>query len=301
MRLIHLTDPHLSSLDDLPLWRLAGKRWLGYLSWRRKRRFVHLGEMLETLIEAVHQERPDQIAITGDLIHIGMPREIAVASQWLSRVGSPQQVILTPGNHDLYAAESWPLARQQWGPYLQLVNDDADALPEDCYPVQRSIGKVQLIGLCSACPTPPLMASGRLGAGQLQRLAWQIQSAREQGKFCCLLIHHPPLPGQMNWRKGLSDAAALQQLVQAQPVDLILHGHGHRNSYASLDQIPVYGTASASSISAGAPACYRRFDIHQDADRWRVEMSLIAPAPPGRGDGQRVLQQDSWISGRLET
>ena len=194
-------------------------------------------------------------------------------------------------------AESWPLARQQWGPYLQQDNHRSDTPIEDCFPIKRTIGGVQLIGLSSACPTPPLMASGRLGSGQLQRLAQQIESAREQARFCCLLIHHPPLPGQLNWRTGLSDAPALKRVLQAHPVDLILHGHGHHNSHASLDQIRVYGTASASSVSAAAPACYRRFDIRNDAGHWRVEMSLIAPAQPGKGNVERILQQENWISG----
>ena len=36
-----ISDPHLSTLEDVNPRELFNKRALGYLSWRRKRRFEH--------------------------------------------------------------------------------------------------------------------------------------------------------------------------------------------------------------------------------------------------------------------
>ena len=64
--LAHLSDPHLTSLTDIKFSQLANKRILGYLSWLRKRRFVHRREIVDSLVEDLHITRPDHIAVTGD-------------------------------------------------------------------------------------------------------------------------------------------------------------------------------------------------------------------------------------------
>ena len=44
--------------------------------------------------------------VTGDLVHIGLEQEMSEAAQWLRSLGPPEKVILVPGNHDNYAADS---------------------------------------------------------------------------------------------------------------------------------------------------------------------------------------------------
>lgn len=83
MRLIHITDPHLTTLDAWSLAGLRGKRWQGYLSWQRNRQWQHRRDMLSRLIEAVRAENAAQWLVTGDLAQIGMPGEIAAAADWL--------------------------------------------------------------------------------------------------------------------------------------------------------------------------------------------------------------------------
>ncbi|MGA9572522.1 MAG: metallophosphoesterase, partial [Lysobacterales bacterium] len=106
MRLIHLTDPHLSTLDGVKFTALKGKRLSGYLSWRQNRRHHYLPAVLDRLVESVRAENADQILLTGDLVQIGLASEISQAAEWLSGLGSPGQIMLVPGNHDIYAAGS---------------------------------------------------------------------------------------------------------------------------------------------------------------------------------------------------
>ncbi len=114
MRLIQLTDPHLSSLESFSFLSVKGKRKSGYLSWYTKRRFIHRPEILERLTQAVHDESPDQILLTGDLVHIGLEDEIIEAARWLRRLGAPEQVMLIPGNHDNYAPDSLAAMNRHW-------------------------------------------------------------------------------------------------------------------------------------------------------------------------------------------
>ncbi len=292
MRLIHVTDAHLTSLQraGASCWR--GKRTLGYLSWRRKRRHQYRPERLAALTEAVAREAPDVILIGGDLVHIGLPEEIAAATPWLEQLAAIAQVMLVPGNHDVYAGDSWTAVAAHWAPYLGVATPADASTAEAAFPVEQPCGDVSLIGLSSACPTPPFMATGRLGPSQISRLATLLEAARRQGHFQCLLIHHPPLPGLTKWRRALQDAPALEALLRQYGTDLVLHGHLHRNSrHVCADGLRVYGTASASSIMPLAPAAYRCIDIEANAGGWDVRMALKTVLADRDG---YVLEEETW-------
>lgn len=286
----------------MPLAALSGKRWSGYLSWRRRRRFVHRREVLDGLTVAVQDEDPACILVTGDLVHIGLAEEIEAATDWLRQLGPPDRVMLVPGNHDVYARDSWPVVASAWAPYLGVSAAEdksaANASPVDeataGFPTRRrldGVPPVELIGVSSACPAPLFMASGRLGGAQLARLDAALTQA--QG-FRCLLIHHPPLPAMTSWRKGLHDARALEALLARRGVELVLHGHVHRNvSHLGVGGMRVFGTASASSVGGKAGAAYRCFEVTDVGDRWRVEMRLMDVLPDG---AVSLRERATWIS-----
>lgn len=242
---------------------------------------MHRRDVLDALVAAVRAEDPGQLLVTGDLVHIGLAAEIEAAADWLESLGDPSRVMLVPGNHDVYAADSWKTLARCWGSYLPAAG--AGAPPDAAFPVVRRLdcagGPLNLIGVSSAVPSPLFMATGHLGGGQQRRLAGLLD---ELGGFRCLLIHHPPLPGQTSWRKGLRDAAALQGVLAERGAELVLHGHTHRNvATRGPGGVRVYGTASASSAHAGAPAAYRSFDIHYADDGWRVHMRLVTVTAAG--------------------
>ena len=64
MRLIHFSDPHLTDLRGIPVKGLSAKRYLGRLSWHR-RRFRHLRSNLDALCAAIMDLQPDLIVLTG--------------------------------------------------------------------------------------------------------------------------------------------------------------------------------------------------------------------------------------------
>lgn len=59
----HLSDPHLTSLQGVRWRQLMNKRMLGYLSWRRKRRAEHRGEVLDALLEDLQHTRPEHLVL----------------------------------------------------------------------------------------------------------------------------------------------------------------------------------------------------------------------------------------------
>ena len=275
MRLIHMTDPHLSKLDDEKFSSLRGKRWSGYLSWRKNRRKWFLPTVLDRLTDAVKVENADLILLTGDLIQIGLKTEIEQATEWLTALGSAGQVMLVPGNHDIYAKDSADAVCQAWSEYLFQGDQAGSVGNAGQYPVMRKLGKISFIGLSTACVTPIFMASGTLGEPQLKKLAELLEQAASEDQMVCLLIHHPPLPGMTKWRKALTDAAALQSVLERHPPLLIFHGHLHHNRELHWGDSRIYCTAAGSSVS---DASYRVIDIEDQGSCWAFRMALKSVA-----------------------
>jgi 3',5'-cyclic AMP phosphodiesterase CpdA len=289
VQLIHLTDPHLTGLDGWTPGLTAGKRWLSWLSWQRKRRHVHLRNRLDALVAALGTPEPEAWAITGDLCQIGLDREIDEARDWLAGLAPAERVLLVPGNHDIFAAGSEARLRRDWKDWLHLDGQDCD------WPVERVFGDVVLIGVNSSIVTPPTRATGGLGEAQQQRLRETLR--RHAGRCRVVLIHHPPLPGSCKPRKALLDAAVLTELLQAEGPALVLHGHLHHNRRRDLPGGSggrVYCTASASAGGALGPACARRFTIQRQGDgQYSIKMELLGLDASNR---VHVLEQEQWLS-----
>lgn len=286
MRLIHLTDPHLSSLDGVRFSELRGKRWSGYASWRKKRSKKYLPAVLEKLCAAVKAENADQILLTGDLAQIGLDSEINQVAEWLAGLGPADQVMLVPGNHDIYARGSEAAVHDAWVDYLFHSGEPGH------FPVVRKLGKLSLIGLSTACVTPIFMASGKLGADQLEELARLLEAAAAEKQLVCLLIHHPPLPGMTSWRKALADAQALQKVLERFPPALIFHGHLHHNREQQWGNSHIFCTAAASSVSE---ASYRVIDIEDRGEGWSFHTALKSCAVEVEGELEFLtVDEQSW-------
>ena len=292
MRLIHLTDPHLSKLDDEKFWQLRGKRWSGYLSWRKNRRKRYLPAILDRLTEAVKAECADKILLTGDLIQIGLETEIAQATAWLDTLGTPEEVMLVPGNHDVYANGSEAAVHKAWSRYLFQGREPDSTLERVTFPVLSKHGNISFIGLSTACVTPVFMASGKLGDEQLTRLAGLLQQAADEKQSVCLLIHHPPLPGMTSRRKALADAEALRLVLEANPPLLVFHGHLHHNREQQWGDSRIYCTAAASSAG---DASFRIIDIEDRGDYLEFHMRLKSLAIEDTGGlGFVTVDDQRW-------
>jgi 3',5'-cyclic AMP phosphodiesterase CpdA len=289
--LAHLSDPHLGPLPQPRLQELASKRATGYINWRRKRGLIHRSEVLARIVGDLKMQSPDHIAVTGDLVNISLAGEYAPARAWLAALGPPQDVTLVPGNHDAYVRGAARQPEVHWGDYMR--GDDAAA--NHGFPFVRRRGPLALIGLSSAVPTAPFMATGHLGAEQLQRLGPLLDRARDEGLFRVVMIHHP-LVSKSRFKR-LTDAATFCDLLGQHGAELVIHGHDHAHSVVWLDsgrgRIPAVGVPSASEAPPGEhdPAGYNLYKIDGQPGRWRCE--LVARGLTRNGDS--IVQRNRMM------
>jgi len=292
--LAHLSDPHLAPLPAPRLRELIGKRVLGYLNWTRNRNKIHRRQVLDALVGDLRAQRPDHIAVTGDLVNIALEAEFAPARAWLESVGTPEHVTVVPGNHDAYARATQRRFAEIWRYYLR--GDGALTVDPITFPFVRRRGPLALIGVSSAVPTPPFMATGWLGQAQRDALDGILSQLSAEPVFRVLLIHHPLRSDSRH--KRLTDSDELLALLKRHGVELILHGHDHIHSTMWFDgprnRIPAVGVPSASAIAYGhyPAAAYNLFSIERDADAWRCEQTVR-----GFGDGARIheLRRDQLL------
>ncbi|MCJ2057591.1 metallophosphoesterase [Methylobacterium sp. J-048] len=277
-RLAHLSDPHVGPLGRVRLHQLIGKRATGYANWRRGRSRSHDMTVLETLVADLKQQGAAHVACTGDLCNIGLPSEWETARTFLEALGSPETVSFVPGNHDAYVRGSLEGLLAACGGY---TGDDSGSSGR--FPYLRRRGPVALIGLSSAIPTKPFVATGRLGPPQLAAAEALLRAlATEPGKpFRVVMIHHPPQPGGASAGRELKDAAAFTAMIARAGADLILHGHNHTTTSALVPGpdgrfVPVIGAPSASARPDGhggmaaRRASYLLYEIARSGDGYAV-------------------------------
>jgi 3',5'-cyclic AMP phosphodiesterase CpdA len=272
--LAHLSDPHLGPLPRPHPSELASKRLLGYLNWRRSRHRIHRTEVLDAITRDIHAARPDHIAVTGDLVNIGLPAEFALARRWLDALGKPADVSLVPGNHDAYVAAAALHGERHWAPYMT-----GDVPGAETFPYLRRRGPVALVGLSTAIATPPFMATGKLGEAQIARAAKLLGDLRTANAFRVVMIHHPPVAPPSAHHKRLIDAAAFRKAIAAIGAELIIHGHDHVHALGWLarddgGRIPVVGVPSASACAGMKhhAAAYNLYEIDGRPGAWSCEV-----------------------------
>lgn len=287
--LAHLSDPHLGPLPK-PRWHeLAGKRATGFINWRRKRHLIHRGDMLARIVTDLRVQAPDHIAITGDLTNISLAAEYPRARAWLETLGAPQDVTLVPGNHDVYVRGAARQPKVHWGAFMR--SDDGAA---QGFPFMRRRGPLALIGLSSAVPTAPFMATGEVGTEQLRRLEPLLGRAHTEGLFRVVMIHHPPI--SQSRFKRLTDAADFRDVLARHGAELVIYGHDHTHSVVWLDgqerRIPAVGVPSASATPTGEhdPAGYNLYTIDAQPGGYRCELWVRGLAPNGQ-----VVERDRML------
>jgi 3',5'-cyclic AMP phosphodiesterase CpdA len=287
-RLAHISDPHLGSLPRPRLSELASKRALGFFNWHRKRRALHQEEVLEDLIVDMRSFKPDHLAITGDLIVISLEKEFEPARAWLETLGTPKDITVVPGNHDAYVGATADHSGKHWGEFM--TNDAVAVLvgKEIRYPFVRRRGPLALIGLSTAVPTLPFMATGELGKDQLERFARTMAELKYEDRFRVVLIHHPPKSSRQTYFRRLTDARKFRAVLKEHGAEIVIHGHNHEHAMIWLDgpqkPIPAFCVPSASSPPQSDEAAgYNIYEIEGEPGAWRCTAIMRALRKDGSG------------------
>jgi len=274
--LAHVSDLHATPVRVRRPLDFAGKRFLGWLSWRVRRRNVHVARVLEALVDDLQAVAPDQVAVTGDLTNVASREEFPEALGWLERLGGPGRVSVVPGNHDAYVAVPREASWDHWTDYLR---SDGETGPT-AFPTLRTRGPLALVGVSSAHPTLPLFASGMVGAPQLEALERRLRELADSGLCRVILIHHPITEGVVSSRRALRDAGALRAVLARAGAELVLHGHGHRTLFSEVPgpagPIPVVGVRSASDATDRVEkrAQYHLYEIESRGSGFRIETRI---------------------------
>lgn len=294
--LAHLSDVHLSPVTGFTPLHWNVKRALGYANWMAGRRHVHRRATVDLMLADIAIQAPDHIAVTGDLVNLGLPAEYKAAARWLATVGPPDRVSVVPGNHDIYTRLRTDPGIARWQDYMRSDAWGARLAPSG-FPYVRRVRETVLIGLNSAHPTQPFVAAGRLGPEQLDALARILDALADTDLARVVLIHHPPLPGQASPRRALADAVQLAAVLAAHGADLVLHGHNHRDmAVLAGGHIPVIGVASGSAAvphkhEPTARWNYVQIGPRSAAGRCPVAITVRGLTPSGAVD---VVTRQSW-------
>lgn len=260
MRIAHLSDVHVVDVAGAVPARLLNKRLTGYVNLRLRRADAHRTAIARQVLEETRRLAPDHVVITGDMTYLALEREFDGARRLLQDALGlpPDRVTVVPGNHDVYtrgAARSGRFEAYLGAYATSDLPNVAAPRQQFTYPFVRLRGPVALIGLSTAIPAPPLVASGLLGAAQRAALRRILQHETLRQRTPVLLQHHPPIGPSSPWAMllgGLLDAGAERKLLALAGPALVLHGHLHLRSQ-QLFRTPrggfrIIGATSASLV-----------------------------------------------------
>jgi hypothetical protein len=239
-------------------------------AWRR-RGALHRTEILEALKADLRVQGADHIVVTGDTANFSLPEEFRRAALWLAALAPAARISLVPGNHD--ALVRIP-EREGLGRLAAFTRAG------DGWPFVHRVGPAALIGLSSARPTAPLLARGRIGAGQLSRLGTILAAEREAGRIRVVLLHHPVADGAVRWRKALADRAALRDVLLREGAELVLHGHARDARFDAIagPQAPIPCLCVPSSSALPNPrdegARWHRLTLSCSGDSCRADVEV---------------------------
>lgn len=309
LTIAHMSDVHLAPISGLGVRHINLKRALGYANWLRKRHKIHLRRVVDDLVADLARQKVDHIIVSGDLTNLGLPGEHEAALAWLQALGPPDRVSVVPGNHDIYCRLRRDPGVERWRGYMTSDATGASRVEDAVggFPYVRLVGGLAIVGVNSAVPTRPFMAIGEVGGRQIAALARTLDRLGKEGLRRIVVIHHPPLPGQADARRGLVDAARLEETLVAHGADLVLHGHNHRDMHAvrhgAGGRIDVVGIASASIGRAHDHEPLGRYNlITLDPAQPRGPIGIIsrgvtAPGGPVGEVGRRMLRDESGLQG----
>lgn len=300
MRLAHLSDIHYLARMNVPGRRFMNKRVTGYLNLKFLRSFQHDSGLLDHLLAALDDARPDHVAVTGDLTNLSLGVEFAELRLLLRRLGLPSRCItVVPGNHDRYTGGSDRANRVSayLHPYMS-----CDLSTDGRFPLVRLREGVAILGMDSALSRPPFIASGRVGREQLLKLTDLLGRERLRGAYPVLLLHHPPYSWTRNpvalRLNGLSDAMLLHRALHGRSA-LILHGHLHRNMYrmgsVAGGTLHVVGVSSATRHGRLGPHLLSTFHIFEVDDQGVHSVQRYTLEPTGDAYSVSEIPEEDFL------
>ncbi len=271
LRVAHFSDTHVLSLEGVRARRFLNKRWTGAVNLALNRARHYRVEVFEALLEAVVAQAPDHVICTGDLVNLALEPEFVRVAGMLRGAFRPDQLTVVPGNHDAYARDA--VVEGLFERYFGDFQPDDLGVAGPRYPVTRVLPGLLIVGLSTAIPTPVFMASGRLGAEQVEAMTAAFHADAATDRFRLLMLHHPLLPDpeqRLDVMRRLGDASALIGALRAlgpRAPQLVVHGHNHAFKSQRLPgaAMPLVQVASASRFGGRHAAEFNVYVVQDGA------------------------------------
>jgi 3',5'-cyclic AMP phosphodiesterase CpdA len=181
---------------------------------------LHFGRhdptVTEELLADLAAQRPDLVAVSGDLTQRARRHEFAAARAFLDRLTAP--VIVVPGNHDV---PLYNIARRVFRPltrYARYIS--ASPLPF------FADTELAVLGLNTA--RAATFSNGRISPRQMDAIRSTFSEVDDKA-FRVLVTHHPLMPPPHAPERGIVGRAsyALEAVAEA-GIELLLTGHYHQ-------------------------------------------------------------------------
>jgi 3',5'-cyclic AMP phosphodiesterase CpdA len=181
---------------------------------------LHFGRhdpaVTEGLLADLAAQRPDLVAVSGDLTQRARHHEFAAARDFLDRLSAP--VIVVPGNHDV---PLYNIARRAFQPLTRFARY-ISAAPLPFF----ADGELAVLGINTA--RSAAFSNGRISRDQMAAIRRQF-SELDGTAFRVLVTHHPLTPPPHAPDRGIVGRArhALDAVAEA-GIELLLTGHYHQ-------------------------------------------------------------------------
>jgi len=219
------------------------------------------------LLEYIVRRGVDHVVLTGDITANAGPVDFAEARRILEPFGllNPARLTVVIGNHDVFGGVQVPEdilgfpRRCKETTYERKVEEFREHFreafqnsfftsPFDPFPFAKMIGNVLLVGINTVAPYSrirnPLGSNGEVGSVQFRRLETILGADVFQKRKKIILAHHHfsrnegKQPASVNSVWGtienqtmrLHGKKPLCRLFRSHGVEIVLHGHVHRNA-----------------------------------------------------------------------
>ena len=205
----------------------------------------HSPTIVEDLLQSVHANRPDLVALSGDFTQRARRAEFAQAVRFLNRI--PQPKLVVPGNHDVPLYNLFHRFFSPFAKYERYVTPlgHAGGLFRD--------DEIAVLGLNTARRLTG--KHGRISHEQIAQIGRVFREVPGE-VFKAVVTHHPlGMPtGETPLDLAGRSLLALKAIADAR-VHLLLSGHHHRALSGSMTEIS--GAGSVLILHAGTAVSTR--------------------------------------------
>ncbi|NJL29707.1 MAG: metallophosphoesterase [Thermoanaerobaculia bacterium] len=174
----------------------------------------HLPQVAAGVLALIRDERPDLVALSGDLTQRAKPHQFRAARGFAESIPAP--VVVVPGNHDVPLYRFWERVFSPFGAYRKHFSHQLEPFFHD--------DEMLVMGVNTAFNWT--LTDGRITRRQ-QRLLTELCARMPRHLARIVVLHHPliKLPTK---HKVIAGARPALELFGRLGVELVLAGHVHQ-------------------------------------------------------------------------